>query len=387
MTGAAMSATSSVLERVASAVAELVEVDPALLADGKAMVGLHRQLGRLAAVATRATAAFEASKTWEADGARSAASWLAVQCRLPHTTVRRRVREGRALRHLPVAEAAWLAGDIGEAHVGWLARVRTPGTAEALERDEQMLVDQAVGLRFDVFARAVAYWGMRADPEGADERWRAERDGRRLHLCTGFEGRWLLDGQGDAVSGSIVATELKRLDKAMFEADWAQAKARVGEGVCVADLARTPAQRRWDALVEMATRSAAVTPGSRRPEPLFSVFVGYETFSAMLCQLGDGTVVRPGALKPWIDDAWVERVVFDGASRVIDVGVQRRLFDGATRRAVELRDRECFHPYCDTPAADCDIDHVQPWSTGGPTTQANGRLACGFHNRARQRSP
>jgi hypothetical protein len=117
------------------------------------------------------------------------------------------------------------------------------------------------------------------------------------------------------------------------------------------------------------------------------VFVGYETFSAMLCQLGDGTVVSPGALKPWIDDAWVERVVFDGPSRVIDVGVSRRLFDGATRRAVELRDRECFHPYCDTPAVDCDVDHVQPWSAGGPTTQANGRLACGFHNRARQRSP
>ncbi len=107
----------------------------------------------------------------------------------------------------------------------------------------------------------------------------------------------------------------------------------------------------------------------------------------MLCQLADGTVVSPGCLRPWLDDAWVERVVFDGPSRVIDVGVQRRLFTGATRRAVELRDRECFHPFCDLPVADCDIDHVQAWAAGGPTTQANGRVACGFHNRARQRSP
>ncbi len=79
--------------------------------------------------------------------------------------------------------------------------------------------------------------------------------------------------------------------------------------------------------------------------------------------------------------------MFDGPSRIADIGVTRRLFSGATRRAVELRDRECFHPYCELPAADCDIDHVQPWSAGGPTTQANGRPACGFHNRARQRSP
>jgi 5-methylcytosine-specific restriction endonuclease McrA len=70
---------------------------------------------------------------------------------------------------------------------------------------------------------------------------------------------------------------------------------------------------------------------------------------------------------------------------VIDVGVARRLFTGATRRAVQLRDHECFHPFCDVPSSDCEVDHVQPWSAGGATTQANGRPACGFHNRARHR--
>jgi hypothetical protein len=28
---------------------------------------------------------------------------------------------------------------------------------------------------------------------------------------------------------------------------------------------------------------------------------------------------------------------------------------------------------------------VQPWSAGGPTVEGNGRLACGHHNRARNR--
>jgi 5-methylcytosine-specific restriction endonuclease McrA len=79
----------------------------------------------------------------------------------------------------------------------------------------------------------------------------------------------------------------------------------------------------------------------------------------------------------------VERVVFDGPSRVIDVGVHRRLFEGATRRAVQLRDRECFHETCDIPAEHCDVDHVVPWAEGGPTVQENGRVACGFHNRNR----
>lgn len=79
--------------------------------------------------------------------------------------------------------------------------------------------------------------------------------------------------------------------------------------------------------------------------------------------------------------------VFDSPSRVIDVGVRRRLFDGATRRAVRVRDRECFHPTCETPSEDCQVDHVVAYSDGGLTTEANGRTACGFHNRQRNRSP
>ncbi|HEX3393671.1 MAG TPA: DUF222 domain-containing protein [Acidimicrobiales bacterium] len=378
---------TSVVDEFAAAVDRLIDADPGVFGDGEAVVGLCRQLERVGAAATRAVAAFDASRTWEASGARTAAAWLATECRLPAATAQGRVRLGRTLRHLPVTEAAWLAGDIGEAQVGALCRAHTPATADAMVEHEEMLVDEAKRLRFGSFTHAVAYWAMLADPDGAENRAAKLHDGRRLHLSKGLDGVRFLDGVTDPIGGDIVAAELKRIDDELFAADWAEAKARVGEGVCAADLARTPAQRRMDALVEMATRSASARGGGRRPEPLFSVFIGYETFAGMLCELADGTVLSPASLRPWLDEAWIERVVFDGPSRVIDVGVTRRLFDGATRRAVELRDRECFHPYCDTPAADCDVDHVQPWSAGGPTTQANGRLACGFHNRARQRSP
>jgi len=382
-----MSGGTDVLNKVTSDLNELTEIDPAVLADGETVVGLHRQLERMLAVTTRATATFDASGAWQPDGARTAAAWLATKCRLPMTTAQRRVRLGRTLRHLPLTEKAWLAGDMGEAQVGVLARARTEGTAEALAGDEELLVGEATRLRYACFARVVAYWGLRADPDGAESSAEAQRRGRRLHLSHSFEGMWFLDGVLDSVKGAIVANELKRIETELFNADWAEAKARVGDNVGLGDLARTPAQRRADALAEMAKRSASAAPGARRPEPLFSVLVGYEAFAGMICELADGTVVTPGSLVPWLDQAWVERVVFDGPSRVIDVGVTRRLFGGATRRAVELRDRECFHEYCDVPAADCDIDHVQPWAAGGPTTQANGRLACGFHNRARQRSP
>ena len=207
---------------------------------------------------------------------------------------------------------------------------------------------------------------------------------RHVHLSQTFGGSWALDGLLDPVNGSVVATMIGRIEEELFHIDWAEAKERVGEKVCNADLARTSAQRRADALVEMARRAGAVAAGSRLPEPLFSVLVGYDAFSRT-CELADGTVVTPGSLVPWLDRAWVERILFDGPDRVTNVGVRRRIFAGATRRAVEVRDRSCFHEFFDETAEHCQVDHVQPWSAGGLTTTENGRLACGFHNRERHR--
>jgi hypothetical protein len=89
---------------------------------------------------------------------------------------------------------------------------------------------------------------------------------------------------------------------------------------------------------------------------------------------------------PWLEDADVERAVFDGPSRVIDIGRRRRLFTGGLRRAIELRDRECFEAACDERAEHSQADHIDLWSQGGPTTQTNGRIACAFHNRLRNRT-
>ena len=60
---------------------------------------------------------------------------------------------------------------------------------------------------------------------------------------------------------------------------------------------------------------------------------------------------------------------------------------GATRRAIEIRDRECTHPYCDGSRSDLQVDHIVPYAQGGLTTQENGRILCGPHNRQRNQRP
>jgi hypothetical protein len=370
---------SEVLDRLAS-------TDPATHADGESMVEIMRQLARIEAFATTTAAAFETSEQWASDGAHTAAAWLATRCRLPAGEARRLVRRGRALRHLPACAEAFGAGAINHAHVDALSAVRRPATEQALARDEALLVEQAETMRFEPFTCALAYWGQLADPDGAEEKEQDRRDRRDAFLAESYQGMWLGGMTLDPVSGAIVSDELSRLETEQFEADWATARAELGRDPTGADLARTPNQRRADALVEMATRSRTAPPDGRRPAPLFTVLVDLPTLQGRVCELAQGIAITPGALLPWLDRAHGERVVF-GLEGRIEVSATARLFTGATRRAIEVRDRTCTHPYCDRPAAQCQADHILPYTADGPTIQENGRLLCPFHNRLRNQRP
>ena len=374
------------LEALTEVIDALLESDPSTYGDADSMVALHRQLSRLQCFTTSATAAFDASEDWVSDGARNASSWLATRCRMPRREARALVRRGRALRHLPACAEAWGEGELSAAHVDVVAGVRREATVEGLERDEAFLVGKAQVMTFESFGRMMTYWEQRADPDGVEddaEKCRARRD---VYLVKSLDGLWLGQMTLDPTSGVTVSNELERLEKELFEAEWAEARTTLGREPTLGDLPRSTAQRRADALVEMATRSKTAPADGRRPAPLFTVLVDWPTLGGRICELAEGQVLTPGSLLPWLDAASIERAVFGPKGR-IEVGTTTRLFTGATRRAIELRDRRCTHPYCEEPPGACEVDHIVPYALGGPTTQENGRLLCGFHNRLRNQRP
>jgi hypothetical protein len=355
---------------------------PENYADGASIQELHRLRSVFESFTTEATAAFEAGEEWAADGAKSAASWISSRCRVPRAAAKRRVRLGRTLRHLPACAQAWRGGAIGTDAVEAIASARRHRTEASMARDEEMLVAQAADLGFEDFYRALSYWKQLADPDGAEATDEERKAARNVFLESSYNGMWLGQMTMDPVSGSIVSAELNRLEHQMFEADCAEAKERLGRSARLDELARTSGQRRSDALVEMAARSATAPADGIRPAPLFSVFVGYETLQGRICELENATVLPPSALEPWMDSAYFERAIFSLGNR-IDVSVRARLFTGGTRRAIELRDRMCTHEHCYEPAESCQVDHIKTYADGGLTTQENGRLLCGFHNRLR----
>ncbi len=372
-----------------AAIDELLGVDPDTLDDTEladTVVALHRQQTRLTAAVTRLTAAADARRVWADDGSRSCGAWLAHRCRLPVGQARGDVWLGRRLRTMAATADAFAAGDISPRHAMVLASLAGGRTAEYFARDEALLVDHARTMAWADFVRAAEYWRQHADPDGIECDAAHDQALRRVHLSPGLRGTGILDGMLTPLGYATVDAALRRVEQELFDADWAAARAQHGDATTAGHLTRTPAQRRHDALVELATRAMTAPAGGKRPRPLISVFVGYETFKGRICQLAGGTVVTPGTVATLLDQALIERVVFDGPSRIIDLGRARR-FTGAIRHALEVRDQRCTHPSCDQPPKRCQGDHIHAWTTGGTTTIDNGQLRCGYHNRWRWQHP
>ncbi len=349
------------------------------------MVSLRREQARLAAVVVTLTARFDALGVYRDDGSRSAADWIATRCRRPRAEVASEVRLGRRLRAMPATAAALAAGDVAPAHARLLGALAAhPRTAGAFAEHEALLVDHARGLRFDDFERVCAHWRDAADPDGPEQRHARDQALRRVDLSAGLDGVGHLDGYLTPLGHATVRGALDRIERELFEADWAAARELHGDAVTAGMLARTGAQRRHDALVEMATRAMTAPADGKRPRPLVTVMVDYQTFTGRVCELAGGTVIAPGAAAELLPDpaTVIERVVFNGANRITDISAARS-FQGTLRRVLELKHPRCTHPTCHTPASECEGDHIVAWSRGGLTDQDNGQLTCGFHNRWR----
>jgi Domain of unknown function (DUF222) len=357
------------VEELAAAVDGLLAVDVDALDDvqlKKFVVGVACQEARLAAAKARVVHRWESSAVWAADGSRTAATALARDTKTSQKTATRELHRARALASMPATAAALATGRFGVDYVDLLARANQTWRNAVFADHEQLLVDQIAPLRYHQAKRLIDYWCQQADAQAADEQAERDRDNAHLHASTTLDGNVVIDGVLDPVRGAIVTGELKRLEHELYLADKK------------AGVIRTAAQRRADALVEMARRSSGATGTPARP--LFTVVVGDESL-AHLCELGNGTVIAPGALMPWMCTAMLESVIFDGHSTVISVS-RKRTFTGAIRRAIQVRDRHCQHPSgCDIAADDCDVDHITEYGLGGLTAQWNGRLGCQPHNR------
>lgn len=377
------------IERLREATDELAQLDSSDLrtADGLAeLLGdVERLMRRLDHEFHRILRSFDARGDGHPLGYATTTQF--VRHRLGRSGVRASaaVRLSRELMYVPETSARWAAGDIDADRVRAVASARTDDTEGAFADWEAWFAEQAVELDVRGLRVVVKRWKLKVAPDDdGPERREAERD---AHVSKTFEDTVVVDAMLGALGGDVFLRVFEDLVDELFKADWAEAKERLGREPASAELRRTPAQRRADALVLMAERAHAADPSvAARLRPLVIVVTGLDALADGVAELWDRTPLSARQLADVLgQDPDIERYVYGPGEVPIAYEQRRRLFTGKLRRAIQVRDRHCTGLGCDRDARFCDVDHIEPVAAGGRTRPGNGRVACGKDNRARPR--
>jgi hypothetical protein len=410
-----------------AAVGALVDhgAEPADVLDAYAVVRRVEALARrVAAVQTGVVSTIARRRLHVGDGHRSARALVGHAARLSPADAGRRARSARALDDLPSVAAAFAAGRVGSSQVDRIARVHANARVRPkLVEIDAHLATAAERLSYEELDRHLGEWERLADEDGAGDR--AERCHRRrdFSIRQNLDGSWRFEGGCGSIQGAVTADVLDAYVRAEFEADWAEARSRLGDEATAADLGRTDAQRRMDAfericrdaadavragtghslvtnvVVDQLTaerytrRAAGDDPG---PDPRLGDYwadlaateaedggAGTDPRVGPRCSTLAGHRIDPAEAAAAMLVGQLRRVVLGADSVVIDLGRRSRLFTGAAHLAVLLHAERCYWPGCHVPVTRCQADHLEPWGAGGRTDPGNGAPACGMHNRFR----
>lgn len=353
------------------------------------------------------------AQSFRIDAAHTLPAWMAHAANTSKRDTRVALRRGRICHELPDVSEAWRTHRITGAHVDRLAGLAAdaPELRDQLERDAEMLIAGGQQLTPEQFAKLCHRWRDLADPDGAYTRWCDRHERRGVRMGHDLDHALLLDVTIDGADGEAVFSAINTKERALFAAEWGEAKARLGREPTVAELPRTTVQRRCDALVELIKVGAAATSSGPAPA-LVNYVIDHDTFEQTLARMFqteearriigpehtrdclddlkksetvDGIAVPPELIIRELLQANVRRVVFGGPSVIIDAGRTRRFFTGPVRDLIRLTQASCRVPACDRPAWRCEIDHLEEVHEGGTTDLANAALECGVHNRAKHR--
>jgi hypothetical protein len=333
---------------------------------------------------------------------------VACALRISPDTATRRLKEARGITARAPHTLDLLAqGRVPYPHARNMAELTAHLDEDTAAQVEDLVLaklpDQTVAAARKAIERAV----LKADPHGATQRHTRAREDRRVTLQEHPDGM--------AWWGALLpAEDALRVDTAVDT----HARTYPADG-------RTLAQKRADALVDLTTHHPQhthqheggeavkkIATGSRsgrgrgdsrgrgvqeiatgsRSGYLVEVKVGLDTLLGLDDEPADLTgygpitahharqlAARPGTL--------YRRLLTDPASgRVVKVDPTRYRPTADTHRLVVARDRHCRFPGCPRPAHRCDLDHVQPYRHGGPTTPENLIALCRRHHLTKHRA-
>jgi hypothetical protein len=342
--------------------------DPDAVARSSAQ--LVRDADRLRAIALLAVAEHDRRGGIGRDGDRSTEDWLARQSKSSTATAARAARLATRMAKAPETARAAAEGTLSAEQADVLAGAVTDGNAAEFARREADLIEAAKGSLADAVDTANRF----RTETGESTQGRADRlhAARRAAAWLGDDG--MVHGR-QALAGDAGATFRNTFQR------FVDREHRRGHGD-----GRTNAQRRADAVVEMARFAAAALNGDTAASAPVPTVVTHIDLDDVTNGTGtgedeaSGATITGEAARRLACDAGVVRLITKGRSETIDVGRRTRAIPTATRRAVLARDGGCTYPGCHTPADWVQVHHIRHWTNLGTTDPTNLAAVCTIHH-------
>jgi len=374
---------------------------------GAALEEMYRLRDALDARIAGAEVAYQRDGGFELDGFPTMAAFLRERGRLSPSEARATSRRAARLAQWPEVLEAWTAGSVRGSLVSLIVREIPERHVERFGRTAAEVCAIVAPLAHRQARQALQHWVSCADAVAEREAAEAgveppavETD-RQLWVSGTSGGVAVVKGELDADTAAVTLQALRLAQRPDAEGEH-----------------RTPAQRRADALGEIARfylDHHTTATSNRREERLAIVCdvvglyacalrgAGVRTaqqldgFLAERPGLGalerglfleafdghgdvartlDGNPVSDGLLSAVSEGGVLERILTVG-SRVIDHGRRLRAHSASQWRALAVRDGGCRFPGCDDGPDGpdgCHSHHVERWEHGGPTDLANGVL-------------
>ncbi|CAB4743772.1 unannotated protein [freshwater metagenome] len=377
--------------------ASLLGLDQATVADS--LVALSALEAQVAELKHRVVAHAAEVRVEEPTGATTTATWLAHATRTTRRAARRAVHLAEALGRFAVLRGAMAAGwvNLEQATVVVRALEDLPSDLPTwvVAEAERTLVELAAAHDADdlrvlgdrVLALVAPEVG---EAHEAAQLAAAEKDAERATKLT-----LTPDGSG-RVHGRFVVPELhaamlrKMLmalvvhDRPAPAADEPEADCPDGAVLRGEPQRRTTADELGRAFCELLERlDGREAPKVGGTGATVVVTMTLETLQGGLASavLDTGDRVAAHTARRLACEAGIVPVVLGGKGQVLDQGRKQRFFTTAQVIALGARDGGCTAEGCRTAAWFCHAHHDDPWSTGGRTDLARGRLLCPSHHR------
>ncbi len=351
---------NGILEPLAEAIDHLeLPIDNVVLTEAFAL------FDRLNAKLLAVVGEHDAAELWRNDGATSMTAWLRHRTRKSGRDAAACARTARRLRELPVTAAAYRDGVLSGGHVQAIVTNLNDRTVDLFTHHESELVPELARLSVGETATAMQSWARHADAVLGDKD--KPQPARSLHLSRILDGRRELSGSFDPEGGTVIATALRL------------AATRDIDG----EPARSPAQRRGDALVDVCRWFLDHQQDRRggRHRPHLNVVTTIDDLERRgQGRLLDGSILDGTTVQRLFCDAGVHRVFVTGRSSILDYGTTTRTVPANLFNALVIRDQQCRFPGCDRPPEWCEAHHVRWVLDGGPTSLDNLTLQCSRHH-------